>query len=88
MIKCLKKNQFFSYFSKFIHILSTNNGQSLAEFAVITAMMATFIVTAVPKYSDIMEMGKGNKSVEELDKLLARIAEAKDKLEALEDFDG
>ena len=32
--------------------------------------MATFIVTAVPKYSDIMEMGKGNKSVEELDKLL------------------
>jgi|TARA_B100000287_G_scaffold242001_1_gene227447 hypothetical protein len=50
--------------------LNTNNGQSLAEFAVITAMMATFIVTAVPKYSDIMEMGKGNKSVEELDKLL------------------
>ena len=32
--------------------------------------MATFIVTAVPKYLDIMEMGKGNKSVEELDKLL------------------
>ena len=70
MIKCLKKNQYFNYLSKFIHILSTNNGQSLAEFAVITAMMATFIVTAVPKYSDIMEMGKGNKSVEELDKLL------------------
>ena len=70
MIRCLKKNQCFCYFSKFIQILSTNNGQSLAEFAVITAMMATFIVTAVPKYSDIMEMGKGNKSVEELDKLL------------------
>ena len=69
MISVLKKNQ-LKLFSKFIHILNTNNGQSLAEFAVITAMMATFIVTAVPKYSDIMEMGKGNKSVEELDKLL------------------
>lgn len=54
---------------KFSYLRKTS-GQSLAEFAVITAMMATFIVTAIPKYSDIMEMGKGNKSVEELDKLL------------------
>ena len=48
----------------------SSNGQSLAEFAVITAMMATFITTAMPKFSDIMESGKANKSIDELDKLL------------------
>lgn len=69
-MNCLKNIQFPSCFSKLKKVFNKNNGQSLAEFAVITAMMATFIVTAVPKYSDIMEMGKGNKSVEELDKLL------------------
>ena len=47
-------------------------GQSLAEFAVITAMMATFIATAIPKYSDVMEVGKQNKSIQELDKLLVQ----------------
>tara|TARA_B100000519_G_scaffold200067_1_gene212480 strand:- start:999 stop:1688 length:690 start_codon:yes stop_codon:yes gene_type:complete len=45
-------------------------GQSLAEFAVITAMMATFIATAIPKFSDVMESGKANKSIDELDKIL------------------
>ena len=64
LLKSIKVNlKTLIYFKK-------TSGQSLAEFAVITAMMATFIVTAVPKYSDIMEMGKGNKSIEELDKLL------------------
>ena len=48
----------------------SSNGQSLAEFAVITAMMATFITTAMPKLSDMMESGKANKSIDELDKLL------------------
>ena len=46
------------------------NGNSLAEFAVITAMMATFIATALPKFSDVMESGKVNKSIDELDKIL------------------
>ena len=50
-------------------VLSTS-GQSLAEFAVITAMMATFITTAMPKFSDVMESGKRQKSIDELDKLL------------------
>ena len=48
----------------------TSNGNSLAEFAVITAMMATFIATALPKFSDVMESGKVNKSIDELDKIL------------------
>jgi hypothetical protein len=33
-------------------------------------------------------IGEHPQHLEELDKLLAKIAEAKDKLEALEDFDG
>ena len=53
----------------FPRILS-KKGQSLAEFAVITAMMSTFVMTAVPKFSSIMEVSKANKSVEELDKML------------------
>ena len=51
-------------------LIHSSNGQSLAEFAVITAMMATFITTAMPKLSDMMESGKANKSIDELDKLL------------------
>ena len=50
--------------------LKAVKGQSLAEFAVVTAMMATFITTALPKFSDIMETGKAQKSIQELDKLL------------------
>ena len=53
--------------SKIFCLLSTyfkrSSGQSIAEFAVITAMMATFVTTALPKYSSIMEFGKGNKSI-------------------------
>ena len=47
-----------------------SRGQSLAEFAVITAMMATFIATAIPKFSDVMESGKAGKSIDEIDKIL------------------
>jgi len=50
--------------------LKAVKGQSLAEFAVVTAMMATFISTALPKFSDLMETGKAQKSIQELDKLL------------------
>ena len=46
------------------------SGQSLAEFAVITAMMATFIGTALPKFSNVMESSKVTKSINELDKIL------------------
>ena len=53
-----------------IKYLGRNSGQSLAEFAVITAMMATFIATAGAKLSDLMEGGKVRKAEEELDKIL------------------
>ena len=52
--------------------LKVVKGQSLAEFAVVTAMMATFITTALPKFSDLMETGKAQKSIQELDKLLVQ----------------
>ena len=52
--------------------LKAVKGQSLAEFAVVTAMMATFITTALPKFSDLMETGKAQKSIQELDKLLVQ----------------
>lgn len=42
----------------------------MAEFAVITAMMATFIATASGKLSDLMEGGKVRKAEEEMDKIL------------------
>ncbi|MEC9307687.1 MAG: hypothetical protein VX957_04860 [Candidatus Neomarinimicrobiota bacterium] len=50
--------------------LKVVKGQSLAEFAVVTAMMATFITTALPKFSDLMDTGKAQTSIQELDKLL------------------
>jgi hypothetical protein len=49
-----------------------NSGQSLAEFAVITAMMATFLATASGKLSDMMEGGKVRKVEEEMDKILVQ----------------
>ena len=45
-------------------------GQSIAEFAVITAMMSTFVATAAPRLSNLMEEGKTQKSIQEIDKLL------------------
>ena len=45
-------------------------GQSIAEFAVITAMMSTFVATAAPRLSNLMEEGKAQKTIQEIDKLL------------------
>ena len=56
--------------SAFTKKFTNRTGQSLAEFAVITAMMATFVMTALPKFSDVMESGKANKSIDEIDKIL------------------
>ena len=65
-----------SKFNRMMFLLSESlkvvKGQSLAEFAVITAMMATFITTALPTFSGLMETGKANKSIDELDKLLVQ----------------
>ena len=64
--------------------LSGIKGQSLAEFAVITAMMATFVMTAIPKFSDVMESGKANKSIDELDKILLQAKNFYEETSALE----
>ena len=64
--------------------LKAVKGQSLAEFAVVTAMMATFISTALPKFSDLMETGKAQKSIQELDKLLVQAKTFYEKTAALE----
>ena len=53
-------------------MISANSGSTLAEFAVVTAMMATFISTSVPKFSDIMEVGKEQKTKEEIDKIITQ----------------
>ena len=57
----------FTALYKFIKVKA---GNSLAEFAVVTAMMATLIATAMPKYSDVMEYSKYRKTEEEMDKIL------------------
>ena len=65
-------------------LLRERKGQSLAEFAVITAMMATFVTTSIPKFSEIMEIGKENKSIQELDKLLVQAKNFYDETATLE----
>ena len=55
----------------FLGIVVKNcKGQSIAEFAVVTAMMSTFVSTAAPRLSNLMEEGKGQKSIQEIDKLV------------------
>ena len=59
--------------NKILKILSKGeSGSTLAEFAVVTAMMATFISTSVPKFSDIMEIGKEQKTKDEIDKIITQ----------------
>ena len=63
-ILCFLINKFFGL------VVSNCKGQSIAEFAVVTAMMSTFVSTAAPRLSNLMEEGKGQKSIQELDKLM------------------
>ena len=72
MLNILKKftlnasNKIFNFFIK------NRKGQSIAEFAVITAMMSTFVSTAAPRLSNLMEEGKAQKSIQEIDKILTQ----------------
>ena len=61
---CFLKNKLFGL------IVSNCSGQSIAEFAVVTAMMSTFVSTAAPRLSGLMEEGKSQKSIQEIDKLV------------------
>lgn len=73
---------FFEHINK---AFCSNRGQSIAEFAVITAMMSTFIATAAPRLSNLMEDGKAQKTVQEIDKLLIQ---AKNFYENTSKFEG
>ena len=49
--------------------IRNRRGQSLAEFAVTTAMMATLATTAAPKFSGVGEGAKEKKTMAEIDKV-------------------
>ena len=51
-------------------LMKRTNGASLAEFAVVVALMAALAASAAPKFSAMTEGTKDKKSEEEMDKLL------------------
>ena len=55
---------------KFLKKLKKVDGQSLAEFAVTTAMMATLATTAAPKFSGVGEGAKEKKTMADMDKIM------------------
>jgi len=57
-------------FQKLRKKLKDKGGQSLAEFAVTTAMMATLATTAAPKFSGVGEGAKEKKTMNSIDKVL------------------
>ncbi len=58
-------------FKKIVKKLKSTKGNSLAEFAVTTAMMATLATTAAPKFAGIGEAAKEKKTLANIDKILA-----------------
>ncbi len=56
--------------NKWIKKIKSVSGQSLAEFAVVTAMMGTMATTAAPKFSGVGEGAKGKKTMAEIDKII------------------
>ena len=57
---------------KIIRNVKSINGNSLAEFATTTALMATLAATAAPKLSEMSEGAKSEKSMNEIDKILTQ----------------
>ena len=58
-------------FKRLLKKLKNTKGNSLAEFAVTTAMMATLATTAAPKFAGIGEAAKEKKTLANIDKILA-----------------
>ena len=58
-------------FKKLLKKLKNTKGNSLAEFAVTTAMLATLATTAAPKIAGIGEAAKEKKTLANIDKILA-----------------
>tara|TARA_Y100001970_G_scaffold89399_1_gene112716 strand:+ start:176 stop:829 length:654 start_codon:yes stop_codon:yes gene_type:complete len=63
----MKKENTMKNFLKYI---KSTKGQSLAEFAVTTAMMATLATTAAPKFSGVGEGAKEKKTLADIDKIM------------------
>ena len=57
-------------FKNLIKKLKSTTGNSLAEFAVTTAMMATLATTAAPKFSGVGEGAKEKKTMADIDKIV------------------
>jgi len=56
-------------FEKLLKKLKSKRGNSLAEFAVTTAMMATLATTAAPRFSGVGEAAKERKTEADIDKI-------------------
>ena len=56
---------------KLLKLLKRTNGNSLAEFAVTTAMMATLATTAAPRFASIGESAKEKKTMANIDRIIA-----------------
>ena len=57
-------------FTNLIKTLKSRKGNSLAEFAVTTAMMATLATTAAPKFGQVGAGAKEKKTMNNIDKIL------------------
>ena len=57
-------------FINLIKKIKSTRGNSLAEFAVTTAMMATLATTAAPKFSGVGEGAKEKKTLADIDKIV------------------
>ena len=57
-------------FNSIIKRLKSMNGNSLAEFAVTTAMMATLAATAAPQFGSVGEGAKEKKTMNNIDKIV------------------
>ena len=55
---------------RYFKSLNKESGNSLAEFAVTTAMMATLATTAAPKFSGVGEGAKEKKTFADIDKII------------------
>ena len=58
-------------FKNLIKKLKSNRGNSLAEFAVTTAMMATLATTAAPKFGGVGTGAKEKKTMNNIDKIIS-----------------
>ena len=65
MFETIKK-----FFKTLTKAVKNNRGNSLAEFAVTTAMMATLATTAAPKFGQIGSGAKEKKTISNIDKIL------------------